>query len=797
MNWKLLQNSLVLSLATTALSVVLGLAAAVCATGLGKTLRRVCVGFGILALALPPFLVTNCWLHLLGFTGVWRSWLPFNIYSMPGAVLILSLMVFPVTMLLVCGAWMRLGQEQLESELGMSGWNLLRHLLLPLAAPALGLAMPLSFLLALTNFAVPALLQTKVYSAEIWVSFNTQFNYGEALKLCWPLVLALVAFLALFSRRSVSWPHLGNSVDGTLIRRRLGAGLFGSCCAVTILGLGLATVLPLLDLVTNVRTWSELSPALAAGRNAFAHSLFFAAVPATACLAFALLAWRKPIGSFLWLPFLVPGSLLGIGLILAFNRPGLASFYQSGWFVVFAFVIRYSALAWSGVGRASRGVDTLPADAARLGGASGWRLFRAATLPQVRSQLAAAWYITYLLCLWDVETLVLIVPPGAETLALRVFNMLHYGHTTQVNALCVWLLALALAPLLLERTWRALGQGWDRFRLRPARALGLLAVVFAGCQPESLSPAQAPVNSKLFASVQVIGARGNGAGQFNKPRSVALDKKDNLYVVDMTGRVQKFSPEGVFIKGWEMPQTDKGKPKGMCTDRTGRIVLIEPHYSRVNHFSEEGKLELQWGDSGTNTGQLMFPRGVAVGSKGDIYVSEYGLTERIQHFSPDGSKWLGTFGSLGEKPGEFTRAEGIGIDAQDCVHVADSCNHRVQVFSPEGRLLSVFGKAGSGPGEMSYPYDVRVDSAGAQFVCEFGNSRVQIFDAQNRLIDTLGGVGGGVGEMNNPWSIALDSRGNLYVADAGNHRVQKFLRKQSLSGVGAGEQRPPAGPKQS
>jgi len=60
--------------------------------------------------------------------------------------------------------------------------------------------------------------------------------------------------------------------------------------------------------------------------------------------------------------------------------------------------------------------------------------------------VGAAWYLTYLLCLWDVETLILIYPPGGETLALRIFNLLHYGHNAQVNALCLLLLVLAVAP---------------------------------------------------------------------------------------------------------------------------------------------------------------------------------------------------------------------------------------------------------------------------------------------------------------------------------------------------------------
>src|SRR5690606_22865819 len=109
-----------------------------------------------------------------------------------------------------------------------------------------------------------------------------------------------------------------------------------------------------------------------------------------------------------------------------------------------------------------------------------------------------------------------------------------------------------------------------------------------------------------FRSVKIIGSRGTGPGQFNKPRSLALDAQANLYVVDLTGRVQKFSPAGRFLLAWQMPETDKGKPKGMFGAPDGGVIVIEPHYSRVNHFTPEGELLSQWGTHGTNAGELTF-----------------------------------------------------------------------------------------------------------------------------------------------------------------------------------------------
>jgi len=442
-------------------------------------------------------------------------------------------------------------------------------------------------------------------------------------------------------------------------------------------------------------------------------------------------------------------------------------------------------------------VDRDLTDVARLEGASRWQVLRHAQWPQISPQLAAAWYIIFLLCLWDVESIVLIVPPGGETLALRVFNLLHFGHNAQVNSLCLALLGLAVAPLVI---WRfaccVLRVAWGR---RAARVLGaiLMVVTLAGCSEDTSTVKT--LNSKFFSRAEIIGTRGVGVGEFNKPRSVAVDHDDNLYVVDMTGRVQKFSPDGQFLLLWQMPQTTLGKPKGMGCDRDGNIIVIEPHYQRINIFSPQGKLLQQWGEHGTNAGQLIMPRAVAINSRGNFIVPEYTVVDRVQEFTAGGGKLIQVIGRTGIENGEFNRPEGISVDAADRIYVADSCNHRVQVFSPDGKWLRSYGKAGHGVGELSYPYDVRVDKAGRQYVCEFENSRIQIFDTNGQSVEIIGQPGASPGEFANPYGIALDSKGNLYVADSQNHRVQKFIRRIDVvevrrSGISLSEARPHPNP---
>ena len=237
------------------------------------------------------------------------------------------------------------------------------------------------------------------------------------------------------------------------------------------------------------------------------------------------------------------------------------------------------------------------------------------------------------------------------------------------------------------------------------------------------------------AAVQVIGNRGTAPGQFNKPRSLVCDRQDNLYVVDMTGRVQKFSPSGQWLLQWQMPETDLGKPKGMGLDPDGNILVVEPHYQRINHFNTNGQLVAQWGRKGTAPSEFILPRSIAVTSRGEYLISEYTVVDRIQRFTvtlphldtsvalPQGRpspvvpyQFQGFWGEPGLNPGQFNRAEGLGIDGQDRLYVADSCNHRIQIFRSDGRFIRTYGHAGRSPGEFSYPYDIKVDELGRQYV---------------------------------------------------------------------------------
>ncbi len=108
MNWLLLKNSLFVAVSSTLLATAFGIAGAIWASGLTRRWRAAFLVLAAAAAALPPFLVTNCWLHFFGYTGVWHRWLPLDIFSLSGTIWVLSLLLWPFPMLALWSAWRRL-----------------------------------------------------------------------------------------------------------------------------------------------------------------------------------------------------------------------------------------------------------------------------------------------------------------------------------------------------------------------------------------------------------------------------------------------------------------------------------------------------------------------------------------------------------------------------------------------------------------------------------------------------------------------------------------------------------------
>jgi DNA-binding beta-propeller fold protein YncE len=269
----------------------------------------------------------------------------------------------------------------------------------------------------------------------------------------------------------------------------------------------------------------------------------------------------------------------------------------------------------------------------------------------------------------------------------------------------------------------------------------------------------------------VIGELGMAPGSFNLPRAIAVDDRGSVFVVDKSGRVQRFSPAGELEAHWMMPLIEIGKPVGLSVHPDGRLFVADTHESRVAVFDRDGALLETFGEEGDAPGRFRLPTDVAFDQEGFIYVAEYNGNDRISKWTPE----LQCVAVLADQPIEglrLKRPSGIGVDGEQTLWVSDACNHRVIRLSREGEVLLVFGGLGSEPGQMRYPYDLCITPQDTILICEYEGNRLQWFDKEGRSLGVWGRSGRAVGDLFFPWGAAYGPDGNIYIADSLNHRVQ-------------------------
>jgi iron(III) transport system permease protein len=196
----------------------------------------------------------------------------------------------------------------------------------------------------------------------------------------------------------------------------------------------------------------------------------FAAMVAT-ILAIALARLASRIG---WGPFLgglgaglaVPSPIVGLGLIILWNRDPLTTIYQSSAIVLLAWFARFLPITIFLVQGALARVPRELESAAALAGRGPFERFMSVVLPNASPGLVAAWLATYVLCATEFSATLLIAPPGSPMLAPSIVNLMRRGRDPEIAACQVLLLAvvaLPLAPIALaaicrRRPWSA-GKG--------------------------------------------------------------------------------------------------------------------------------------------------------------------------------------------------------------------------------------------------------------------------------------------------------------------------------------------------
>ena len=177
-------------------------------------------------------------------------------------------------------------------------------------------------------------------------------------------------------------------------------------------------------------------------------------------------------------------------------------------------------------------------------------------------------------------------------------------------------------------------------------------------------------------------------------------------------------------------------------------------------------------------GQFIQPTGVAVNSKGHVFVFNKG-NRKLVEFGANGD-YIRSFGE-----GLFVDPHGLRVDQHDNIWTTDLETHTVLKFDPEGHVEMVLGQRNT-PGLFDdvrdmplffKPADIGFSSNGDVFIADgYGNHRIVQVDRHGTFIRTWGEQGPEQGNFDNPHNIVVD-RNRVYVADRYNKRVQVFDRE--------------------
>lgn len=213
-------------------------------------------------------------------------------------------------------------------------------------------------------------------------------------------------------------------------------------------------------------------------------------------------------------------------------------------------------------------------------------------------------------------------------------------------------------------------------------------------------------------------------------------------------------------------------PFGLATDADGNLYVSDLR-SGVFAFSPDGKLLRRYTES------LVHPTGVAVDSRRKLLYAVSGTIRdggehRIEVFSLDG-KHLRTIGSRGTGGGQFNYPANLAVAKDGNLYVVDMLNFRVQIFDPEGRLVSMFGTIGAGqPGTFDKAKSVAFDSFGNIYVVDSQQAWVQVFNAKFQPLMAFGGRLSLPGYLLTPTAIAISSKNTIWVADLFASHVNEY-----------------------
>lgn len=199
--------------------------------------------------------------------------------------------------------------------------------------------------------------------------------------------------------------------------------------------------------------------------------------------------------------------------------------------------------------------------------------------------------------------------------------------------------------------------------------------------------------------------------------------------------------------------------------------------------ADGAKFVLTWGEKGDQPGEFYSPIGIAINQKDELYVTDLN-NSRVQKFSTEGKHLGGFVLPLDTPPRKSCIIGGIAVDADGLIYLSFMVQHKLRVYSAEGKVVREWGKKGTGDGEFNQPGGIVLYPDGNLYVTDQCNHRVQKFTRDGNFLAKWGEHGSQPGQFGSPEPsgsrfggphfLAMDSQGRLYTTEGAAGRVQQL-----------------------
>lgn len=218
------------------------------------------------------------------------------------------------------------------------------------------------------------------------------------------------------------------------------------------------------------------------------------------------------------------------------------------------------------------------------------------------------------------------------------------------------------------------------------------------------------------------------------PYYISLDADENVYAV---GRGNSFiyvlNKKGAVVRKIDYAGQVSAPAGIVVDDSTGKIFLVDSPGGKVAVFDKQsGKHLYSFGKPGAGDGEFNRPSPITINHKGEVVVGDV-MNARVQIFSKDGT-FLRKFGQRGDTGADLQVIKGLAVDSEDNIYVTDGKANQMKIFSTRGEYLLSIGTAFSvtktareTPGGFLLPQGIHIDQNDTIYIADQANMRFQVF----------------------------------------------------------------------